>query len=151
MDKSENAKKNYQEMVKQLSPNSKIISDCFRAFLVGGFICVIGQGIYNLLMSYGLSKDGAGIWVAVILVFTAVLLTGLGLYEKIGKFAGAGSVVPITGFANAIAAPAIEFKKEGYVLGVGAKMFLVAGPVIVYGTVTSVIVGIIYYVWGLLA
>jgi len=135
----------YQEMVKEYSPDSKVVINCAKAFVVGGIICVIGQFIVNYLIGIGMTKDMASTYNSVILIFVAVLLTGLGWYSKLGKFAGAGSIVPITGFANAVAAPAIEHKKEGLIMGVGAKMFIVAGPVIVYGTVASVVVGAIYY------
>lgn len=135
----------YQELIKSYSPNSKVAANCAKAFVVGGIICVIGQLIVNYFISIGVTKDMASTYNAIILIFVAVLLTGLGWYSKLGKFAGAGSIVPITGFANAIAAPAIEHKKEGLIMGVGAKMFVVAGPVIVYGTVASVVVGAVYY------
>jgi len=135
----------YGEMVKKASPNSHLPSDCARAFLIGGLICTMGEGVMKLYLHCGAEKELAGLLTSVTLVFLAAFLTGLGWYEKLGKFAGAGSIVPITGFANAVAAPAIEFKKEGFIFGVGAKMFVVAGPVIVYGTLTSVIVGVIYY------
>ena len=138
-------KQRYDEMVKAASPSSKIGVNSLKAFLVGGAICAIGQVIYNILDSQNVPKDDAGIITAGILIVIAVLLTALGLYNKLGKHAGAGSVVPITGFANAIAAPAIEYKKEGLILGIGAKMFVIAGPVIVYGTMASVLVGLIYY------
>lgn len=145
MDQSNMAKQKYQKLVEKTTPNSKILSNCIKAFIVGGLICCLGQFISNTCISFGLAKDVAGMYTSVILVFLGVLFTGFGVYEKLGKFAGAGSVVPITGFANSVAAPAIEFKKEGYILGVGAKMFIVAGPVIVYGTLASIIVGIVYY------
>ena len=138
-------KKRYDDMVKAVSPPSTVGINCLKSFLVGGTICGIGQILHNILIAQGLSRDDTGLIVAVILIVTAVLLTVLGLYNKLGKHAGAGSIVPITGFANAIAAPAIEYKKEGLVLGVGAKMFVIAGPVIVYGTLASVIVGLVYY------
>ena len=138
-------KKRYAEMVKDASPPSTVGVNCLKAFLVGGTICGIGQILYNILMARGIPKDDTGLIVAGILIITAILLTTLGLYNKLGKHAGAGSVVPITGFANAIAAPAIEYKKEGLILGVGAKMFVIAGPVIVYGAMASVVVGLIYY------
>jgi stage V sporulation protein AC len=144
MPETEFGKKRYAEMVKEASPNSKVFVNCLRAFLVGGMICGLGQIITNLLATR-VAMDDAKLLTAIILIVAAVLLTGLGWYEKIAKHAGAGSIVPITGFANAIAAPAVEYKKEGMILGIGAKMFLIAGPVIVYGTVTSVIVGLIYY------
>ncbi|MCL2360427.1 MAG: stage V sporulation protein AC [Defluviitaleaceae bacterium] len=138
-------KKQYDEMVKAASPASTVGVNCIKAFLVGGSICAIGQVFYNMFHNRGFAKEDAGLMVAGILIVTAIILTVLGLYNKLGKHAGAGSVVPITGFANAIAAPAIEYKKEGLVLGVGAKMFVIAGPVIVYGAMASVVVGLIYY------
>lgn len=132
-------------MVQKASPDSPIIMDCVKAFVSGGAICSIGQMLRNYFTGQGLSTDDTGLAVSLILIASAVLLTGLGLFGKIGKFCGAGTIVPITGFANSVASPAIEFKKEGWVFGLGAKMFQVAGPVIVYGTVTSIFVGIIYY------
>ena len=132
-------------MVQKASPNSPIVMDCIKAFVSGGAICSIGQMLRNYFTGQGLSTDDTGLAVSLILIASAVLLTGLGLFGKIGKFCGAGTIVPITGFANSVASPAIEFKKEGWVFGLGAKMFQVAGPVIVYGTVTSLFVGIIYY------
>lgn len=140
--------KRYQEMVKEVSPNSKILSNCIRAFIGGGLICVIGQLVKNLFLSWQMSDDNARLATAAALITTAVLLTGLGWYDKLTEQIGAGAAVPITGFANAIAAPAIEHKKEGYILGVGAKMFVIAGPVILYGTLTSVLVGLVYYFIG---
>ena len=145
MDQSERGKQIYGEMVKEVSPGSAVVLNCIKAFLVGGFICVLGQIIQNWLTAQGFSRDDAELTTAIILILSAILLTAMGLYNKIGKHAGAGSVVPITGFANAIAAPAIEHKKEGLVMGLGAKMFIIAGPVIVYGTLTSVLVGLVYY------
>ena len=132
-------------MVQKASPDSPIIMDCVKAFVSGGAICSIGQMLRNYFTGQGLSTDDTGLAVSLILIASAVLLTGLGLFGKIGKFCGAGTIVPITGFANSVASPAIEFKKEGWVFGLGAKMFQVAGPVIVYGTVTSIFVVIIYY------
>ena len=132
-------------MVQKASPDSPIIMDCVKAFVSGGAICSIGQMLRNYFTGQGLSTEDTGLAVSLILIASAVLLTGLGLFGKIGKFCGAGTIVPITGFANSVASPAIEFKKEGWVFGLGAKMFQVAGPVIVYGTVTSIFVGIIYY------
>jgi stage V sporulation protein AC len=137
--------KEYQELVKEYSPNSAVFVNCVKAFVVGGIICVIGQLIVNYFIGIGMTKEAAVTYNSIILIFAAILLTGLGWYSKLGKFAGAGSIVPITGFANAVAAPAIEHKREGLIMGVGAKMFVVAGPVIVYGTVASVVVGTIYY------
>ncbi|MCL1883430.1 MAG: stage V sporulation protein AC [Defluviitaleaceae bacterium] len=137
--------KKYDEMVKASAPKSAAALNSLKAFLVGGAICAIGQVLHNWFESAGFAREDAGLMVAGVLITVAILLTALRIYDKLGKFAGAGSIVPITGFANAIAAPAIEHKKEGLVMGVGAKMFVIAGPVIVYGTVTSVIVGLIYY------
>lgn len=137
--------KEYQQMVKEASPNSPIFKNCIKAFISGGIICCIGQFLMNVFSSYGIVAESRNMLVSVILVGLASLLTGLGWYSKIGKFAGAGSVVPITGFSNSVTAPAIEYKKEGFVLGLGAKIFTVAGPVILYGTLASILVGIIYY------
>lgn len=145
MNQSESAKQDYALMVELASPGSKVFMNCLRAFLVGGSICVVGQIFTNAMLAAGLTQENAALVSACILVVIAVLLTGAGLYSKLGKHAGAGSIVPITGFANAITAPAIEYKKEGLVLGVGAKMFVIAGPVIVYGAMASVLVGIFYY------
>lgn len=138
-------KKDYQKLVDKKTPNSPIWLNLLKAFIVGGTICCIGQGIMDWLKSLGLNKDLASSTTSVILVFTGIFLTAIGVYSKIGKFAGAGSIVPITGFANSIASPAIEFKSEGLVLGVGAKLFQIAGPVLVYGITSSIVVGVIYY------
>ena len=139
--------KAYQKMVEEKSPKSKIAYDCLKAFWVGGTICLIGEIISNLLsMFFTLEKTALSAWTSIILVFLGATLTGIGVYDKIGKYAGAGSLVPITGFANGITSPAMEYKPEGFVLGVGAKMFTIAGPVIVYGTVASVVYGIIYWI-----
>ena len=140
------SKEKYSEMVKKSSPNSPIITNCIKAFIVGGIICCLGQLINNICKNYGFSTEESSTYTSMILILIASIFTGLGLYSKIGKFAGAGSIVPITGFSNSVTAPAIEFKKEGFILGLGAKIFIVAGPVILYGTLTSVIVGIIYYI-----
>ncbi len=134
---------NYDAYIQKNMPKSNLIWDLARAFLVGGLICTLGQGLNALGMEvFKLSEDQAGMLSIVVLIFLGALLTGLGVYDVIGKFAGAGSIVPITGFANSIVAPAMEFKREGYVLGVGAKMFAIAGPVLVYGTILSVAAGI---------
>lgn len=137
----------YSAMVKKLSPPSPKLKDCTFAFLVGGTICVLGQ-ILNELYSkvIGLDEERAKVAVTVSLIFLSALLTALKLFNKIAKFAGAGTLVPITGFANAVVSPAIEFKAEGFVLGVGANMFKIAGPVIVYGTIASVIYGVVYWI-----
>ncbi|MCL2285034.1 MAG: stage V sporulation protein AC [Firmicutes bacterium] len=145
MNQTKEDKQIYSEMVKAASPSSTTFANCVKAFFVGGAICAVGQIIQNVLLRTGLVRDDASLITASILIVAAVLLTVLGLYSKLAKHAGAGSIVPITGFANAIAAPAIEHKEEGLVLGVGAKMFIIAGPVIVYGLGASVVVGLIYY------
>ena len=138
-------KNNYPEFIKQKSPPSPIIKNVLRAFLVGGLICVAGQFFKNYYTGLGLSTLEVGTANSITMVFVGALLTALGLYGKIAKFAGAGTLVPITGFANSITAPAMEFKPEGLILGVGVKMFSIAGPVIVYGTVTSMLYGVILY------
>lgn len=138
----------YQEYVNQKSPNSPILKNCFNSFWVGGFICGIGQVIMEICKYNGLSTETSATIVSVSLIFLSAFLTALNVFNKIGKFAGAGSLVPITGFANSIVSPAMEYKSEGYVMGVGAKMFTVAGPVLVYGISASVLVGIIYFIFG---
>ena len=135
----------YEKYVEQKSPKSKLGRNMIRAFVVGGTICVIGQFISNYYKSVGFDSDTVAAMTSITLVFIGVLLTAIDIYDDIGKFAGAGSIVPITGFANSIASPAIEYKAEGLILGVGAKMFVIAGPVLVYGISSSVIIGIIYY------
>ncbi len=136
----------YGKLVKEMSPKSTIVKDCIWAFLIGGLICTIGQVFLNLYMKWGLDKINAGTAASMTLVALSALFTGLSLYDNLAKHAGAGTLVPITGFANSIAAPAIEFKTEGFVLGVGAKMFTIAGPVIVYGVSASVVYGLIYWI-----
>lgn len=138
-----NTNKEYNEYVKQKSPNSPILKDCFNAFWVGGLICSIGQIIMDFCKYKGLDQTSSSTVVSIILIGIAAILTGLNIFNKIGKFAGAGSLIPITGFANSIVSPAIEYKSEGYVMGVGGKMFTVAGPVLVFGISASVIIGII--------
>ncbi len=139
------SKQQYDTMVKKISPNSKSRTDILKAFLIGGLICSIGQGLLDIFTYYGFDEKSASAWTSITLVFLSALLTGLGLYEKIAKHAGAGTLVPITGFANAVSSPALEFKAEGFILGVGAKVFAIAGPVILYGTAASAVYGIIYY------
>lgn len=141
--KSIDTKKEYLDYVDKKSPNSPILKNCFNAFWVGGLICSIGQIIFNFCQYKGLDSTSSSTIVSIILIGIAAFLTGLNIFNKIGKFAGAGSLVPITGFANSIVSPAIEYKSEGYVMGVGGKMFTVAGPVLVFGISASVIVGII--------
>lgn len=141
--------KEYQEYVAKKAKKSPILKDTALAFLIGGAICVLGQGITELWTAAGLDKEAAGTATSVSLVFLSVLLTGLNLYNKIARFGGAGTLVPITGFANAVASPAIDFKAEGIVTGMAAKMFVVAGPVIVFGTVASVVYGVLLFLWNL--
>lgn len=138
-----NTPKEYDEYVKQKSPNSPILKNCFNAFWVGGLICSIGQIIMNFCMYKGMDNTLSSTVVSISLIAISAILTALNVFNRIGKFAGAGSLVPITGFANSIVSPAIEYKSEGYVMGVGGKMFTVAGPVLVFGISTSVIIGII--------
>ena len=141
--------KEFQNYVDKKTPNSPMIKDIVWAYVVGGIICVIGQLIMNGYQSLGFDKDGASMGTSVTLVFLSALFTGLGLYDKLAKHAGAGTIVPITGFANAVVSPAMEFKSEGMVLGLAVKMFTVAGPVLVYGITASVVAGAIYYIMGM--
>ncbi|MBQ7857050.1 MAG: stage V sporulation protein AC [Oscillospiraceae bacterium] len=138
--------KEYGKLVERLSPKSPIGKDCVFAFVIGGLICTLGQVFMNWYTALGLDETQAGTGVSITLVALSALFTGLSLYDNLAKYAGAGTLVPITGFANAIAAPAVEFKTEGFVLGVGAKMFTIAGPVIVYGVSASVVYGLIYWI-----
>lgn len=142
--------KEYGKLVQDLSPKSPILKDCLWAFVIGGLICTLGQVLLNWYGNLGLDETNAGTAESMTLVTLSALLTGLSLYDNLAKHAGAGTLVPITGFANAIAAPAVEFKTEGYVLGVGGKMFQIAGPVIVYGVSASVIYGFIYWLWSMI-
>ena len=138
--------KEYGKLVEEISPKSPVGRDGLSAFTVGGIICTIGQFFINYYTKLGLDKDAAGTAASMTLVVISAILTGLSLYDNIAKFAGAGTLVPITGFANSIAATAIEFKTEGFILGVGAKMFTIAGPVIVYGLSASVVYGFLYWI-----
>ena len=142
--------KEYEKLVKDLSPKSPILKDCIFAFLIGGLICALGQAILNGYTALDLDETAAGTATSMTLVALSALLTGLSLYDNIAKIAGAGTLVPITGFANSIAAPAVEFKTEGFILGVGAKMFTIAGPVIVYGLSASVVYGFLYWIMTML-
>ncbi len=143
-------KETYKKYAEARAPKSPILKNCIRAFLVGGLICTIGQGFRDLYTKLcGMDMDDAGTMTAVSLVFIAVFLTGLGVFDRISKFAGAGTIVPITGFANAVASPAIDAKSEGWVLGVGAKIFTVAGPVLLYGTLAGAVYGVIYWIVSL--
>ncbi len=147
MKETKENEKLYSEMVKSASPNTNLVATCLRAFFVGGTICALGQLSLDQLISMDIEKDTAALYNSMILIFLGTFLSGLGWYQRLGKFAGAGSIVPITGFANSMAAAAIEFKKEGWISGIGAKMFIIAGPVIVYGLVTSVVTGTLYYIF----
>ena len=148
----ENYNRNYLQYVNSFDPPTKHFKNCYRAFMVGGFICCIGQ-FFRYMLEYllGLSGDELAGTVSILLIFLGTLLTGLGVYDRIGRNAGAGSIVPITGFANSVASPAMEFKTEGLVYGLAAKMFTVAGPMIVYGVLAGAATGIVYYILGLFA
>ena len=143
------SKKSYQEYVNKKSPNSPIFKNCFNAFWVGGLICTIGQIILEICLQNGLEYETSSTIASIVLISISAFLTSINVFNRLGKFAGAGTLVPITGFANSIVSPAMEYKSEGYVMGVGSKMFIVAGPVLVYGISTSVIVGIFYVILGL--
>ena len=138
-------KNEYKKYANARAQKSKLFSDCVRAFLVGGAICTFAEVLFGVYKGLGITENTVKILVPVTLIFLSALLTGLNVFERIGKFAGAGTLVPITGFANAVAAPAVDTKSEGYVLGVGANMFKVAGPVIVYGTFASAVYGLVYW------
>lgn len=140
--------KEYGEYVKSKSPNSPIWGDLIRAFLIGGAICTIGQAFLNMYKAFGLDKLDAATATSMTLVFLGTFCTGLGIYDRLAKYAGAGTLVPITGFANSIASPALEFKTEGFVMGMGAKMFIIAGPVLVFGISASVLYGLILCILG---
>ncbi|HWR45241.1 stage V sporulation protein AC [Sporomusa sp.] len=135
----------FQDKFEQVKPKPPIIKNVIWAFIVGGLICVLGQFFLNYFVSVGLSKKDAAGPTSTLLIFLSALFTGLGVYDELGRRAGAGSIVPITGFANSIVAPAMEFKREGFVFGIGAKMFVIAGPVLVYGISTAVLIGFIYW------
>lgn len=148
MDKIEKMKqeKQYEKYVKQKTPAPSLLKNMLKAFVTGGTICTIGQIIFNLCKLQEMSEKDCSAWTSILLVLLSVILTGMNLYPKIAKWGGAGALVPITGFANSVAAPAIEYKKEGQVFGIGCKIFTIAGPVILYGIVTSWGLGLIY--WG---
>lgn len=136
----------YDKLAQNKSPKSPLLKDTICAFLVGGVICLLGQLLHEAYLSLGSEEQSAGTMVSVSLVFLSAVLTGLGVYDKLAKHAGAGTLVPITGFANAVVSPAVEYKPEGQVLGVAAKMFTIAGPVIVYGTLASAVYGVVYWI-----
>lgn len=142
-------KKEYKEYVESMSKKSPIFKNCLMAFLFGGAICTIGQAILNMYKSFSLPDEQAAAATSITLVFFGALLTGLDIYPKMAKYAGAGTIVPITGFANSVVSPALESQTEGLVLGVGAKIFTIAGPVILYGCIASVVCGIVYYIMTL--
>ena len=148
MDKNEQKKQQYNDYVEQITPKHNLLKNMLCAFLVGGLICVLGQVILNICGNLGLDKDASGSWCSLLLVLLSVVLTGFNIYPKIAKFGGAGTLVPITGFANSVVSPAIDFKAEGIITGMAAKMFVIAGPVIVFGTLASVVYGVVLMLLG---
>lgn len=149
-EKKERLKKKYNQYVKEVTPTHNLWLNMVKAFVTGGIICTIGQFILNTCQKYGIDKDTSGSWCSLILVLLSVVLTGLNLYPSIANWGGAGALVPITGFANGVAAPAIEFQKEGQVFGIGCKIFTIAGPVILYGIFSSWVLGLIYWILKIL-
>lgn len=147
---NENDKKNFKKYAEKFAPKSNLLKDCVFAFVTGGTICVIGQGIGDIGKMLGVNEENVKILIPCSLIVLSCILTGLGIYQKIAKYAGAGTLVPITGFANAVSSISIDSKAEGLILGVGANMFKIAGPVIVYGTLTSVVIGIVYYITAII-
>ena len=145
---NEEQKQQYQEYVKQVTPTHNLLKEVGKAFLTGGLICVLGQFLQNTGLNIGMDQKTASTWCSILLVLLSVLLTGFNIYPSIAKWGGAGALVPITGFANAIVSPAMEFKSEGLILGLGAKLFVIAGPVLVYGISASVIYGLILFLTG---
>lgn len=145
----QNEQQEYAKYVKKKTPVHPLLPNMAKAFITGGVICTIGQFIWNYCERSGMDKEICGSWTSLILVLFSVILTGLNIYPQIAKWGGAGALVPITGFANSVAAPAIEYKKEGQVMGIGCKIFTIAGPVILYGIFTSWILGLIYYLCGM--
>jgi stage V sporulation protein AC len=152
MDKIEQLKqqKQYEAYVKKKTPQHNVWFNMMKAFFLGGTICLIGQCIYHFCELKKLSPDDCSSWTSILLILLSILLTGAGIYPLLAKWGGAGALVPITGFANSVAAPAIEYKKEGQVFGIGCKIFTIAGPVILYGIVTSWALGVVYWVWTLM-
>ena len=148
--KQKQIEQEYAKKVKEYTPTHSLPKEMLKAFLVGGIICTIGQGITKTAMDYGLNKDDAGTVCTIVLVLISVILTGFNIYPRIAKFGGAGALVPITGFANSVAAPAIEFQKEGQVFGIGCKIFTISGPVILYGIFSSWVLGVIYWLGTIL-
>ena len=152
MDKTQKIKqeKQYENYVKQKTPVHNIWLNMGKAFVTGGIICTAGQLIYNYCKVRELSKDACSGWTSLLLILLSIILTGMNVYPKIAKWGGAGALVPITGFANSVAAPAIEYKKEGQVFGIGCKIFTIAGPVILYGIFTTWVLGFLYWLWGIM-
>ena len=148
--KQKQIEQEYAKKVKEYTPTHSLPKEMLKAFLVGGIICTIGQGIIKTAMDYGLNKEDAGTVCTIVLVLISVILTGFNIYPRIAKFGGAGALVPITGFANSVAAPAIEFQKEGQVFGIGCKIFTISGPVILYGIFSSWVLGVIYWLGTIL-
>jgi stage V sporulation protein AC len=146
MQVNEEQKEQYNEYIKQVTPTHNLWLEMGKAFITGGLICLLGQIIQNVAMNLGADQESAGTWCSILLVFLSILLTGLNIYPSIAKWGGAGALVPITGFANGVAAPAIEYQKEGQVFGIGSKIFNIAGPVILYGIFTSWVLGLIYWI-----
>lgn len=144
--KEEHLRKRFHAISQEATPRRNLLLNCCRAFLVGGLICDVGQFFQNVFLTMGLPKEEASAWGTIMMVFMGALMTGIGVYDKIAAFGGAGTVVPITGFSNAVVAPAMEYKYEGFIFGVAARMFTIAGPVLVYGICTSVLVGIFHYI-----
>ena len=142
----EKIRKKFDELSIKIEPKTKLLKNCFNAFWVGGSICTVGQIIKNTMLYFGISEGEASVYLPITMIFLGSLLTGIGVYDKIASIGGAGTLVPITGFANAMVSPAMEHKREGYVLGIGSKMFKIAGAVLVYGIGSSVVLGIIYYI-----
>lgn len=147
-DQQARKQKNYEEYVKQKTPVHNLGKNMFHAFITGGTICTVGQILSEFLFRTGMNQEMASSYTSLFLVLFSVILTGFGIYPKIAKWGGAGALVPITGFANSVAAPAIEYKKEGQIFGIGCKIFTIAGPVILYGIITSSVLGLIYYLLG---
>lgn len=148
--KKEQLKKRYNSYVKEVTPTHNLWANMAKAFVTGGIICMIGQFILNTCKNYGLDKETSGSWCSLLLILLSIVLTGLNLYPSIANWGGAGALVPITGFANGVAAPAIEFQKEGQVFGIGCKIFTIAGPVILYGIFSSWVLGLVYWILKIL-
>ena len=138
----------YNDLISKKAEKSPILKNIFFVFLIGGLICMLGQFIFDQMLNLNIDKEKAGTITSISLIFIGAFLTAINLYSRLGKIAGAGSTIPITGFSNSVVSPAIEFKSEGYILGIGANMFKIAGPVLVYGITTSVILGFIYYIFN---